>query len=447
MPNERRCPRCGNHERVTSHVTPEGPRAREEGYRCGACEHQESCFVTDDGYDAFRERWNDAPPPISFDLVRESVARQVQVAEDQARAWTWPTERDPGAAFRVTNRARRAERLADYFAHAEYAQSHLVNGELEFTYHGRLPENRELLAAIRSRVDDDAPRHQYAAWIRGQPDTRGAFAAEFIEQQLAFSKALRANPRADVHANPPTRVFTSQKKSPTWWRYHFDNELERASADELRALVNEGLIDDLQWYRGFVEHVAIKAHRFLEVADELYDAAPIRHLTITYAKGLDHQDSALFARLMASPHLARIRSLRFPVIYPSNELTELNRLTDEDIATLAASPLLRGLRYLDLENERKLTVRAFDALAASTTLNELSFVRYDLQHYERPGTFSFGSSGPRVLASTYRPLEGWTAELEARHGRIPWLHPRDTYGTDMPEIEAVVEHPVPHRGS
>ncbi len=149
------------------------------------------------------------------------------------------------------------------------------------------------------------------------------------------------------------------------------------------------------------------------------------------------------AALLASPHLARIRSLRLPASYPENEHTELNRLTNDDIARLAVSPQLHGLRYLDLADQRRLDLGAFDALAASHHLTELSCVRFELDTYERPGTFTFATSGPRVLTHTARPLsELYASALEARHGRVAWLHPRDAYGTDSPDIEAVVEHPV-----
>jgi len=211
-----------------------------------------------------------------------------------------------------------------------------------------------------------------------------------------------------------------------------------------------GLIADPLYFRGFIEQVTIKAHRFLEIAEELYAAAPIRQLTITYAKGLDHTDQGLWRELLASPHFDRIRALRFPVRRPGKDkgdVTELNRLADEDVELLAESQHLRGLRDLRFEDQRRLTVRAFDALARSPNLPELSAVCHDIYRYHYPGNFSFGTVGSQRRELAARPLhDRYRADLEQRHGHIPWLHVAETYGSDDPDVEAVIEYPVALRG-
>jgi hypothetical protein len=282
--------------------------------------------------------------------------------------------------------------------------------------------------------------------------------AEFIEWQLRLAESLRADPRSDIKDQLPDRVFSPREAGPDdlpdqpWWRYagvacdfgRVPGIGVTGLGESINILQREGLIDRTQYFRGFIEHVAIRAARFLEIADELYGLAPIRHLTLTYCKGLDHRDAGLWKALLESPHLDRIRSIRIPVraFGMDNEYTELNRLTDADVELLAASPHLRGLAYLDLEDADRLTVRAFDALAASPHLPALSFVRHDLHRYGRAASFTFGDFGKDVRELVDRPLARYAPELEARHGRIAWLHPVESYGTETPDLEAVVEHPV-----
>ena len=179
----------------------------------------------------------------------------------------------------------------------------------------------------------------------------------------------------------------------------------------------------------------MKASHFLELADELYSLAPIRHLTLTYCKGLDHKDGGLWKALLESPHLDRIRSLKLPVraFGLDNEHTELNRLTDADLELLAASTHLRGLAHLDLEDETHLTARAFDALAASPNLPALSFVGHDINRYGRAASFTFGDFGKHTRALDDRPLPRYAPEIEARRGRVVWLHPVENYGTETPD--------------
>jgi len=221
-----------------------------------------------------------------------------------------------------------------------------------------------------------------------------------------------------------------------------DNSSQKpAMMTEAAVLVDEGLIADLRWYRGFVEHVTVKAHRFLEIADELFSLAPIRHLTITCAKGLDHQDTGIWNALLASPHLARMRSLHFPARNVDHPLAELNRLTDADIELLASSSQVKGLRYLEFTDARALTIRAFEAIARSPNLPELSAVRHDLYRYEQMGDFGFARVGPHQQTLDRRPLDAWRVALEKTYGTLPWLHVAEHYGSETPDLEAVVEHP------
>ena len=451
------CPRCGSVS-VSRHGTPipaEGEAdvwapVLEEGYRCRTCELLESCLNNEDGYVAFRNRWND---PIKRQSPAEYQAwldRMDRMDAEQARAWSWPLESEDG----IHDRAWRAERLAERARSEKYSLISVVDGHCEFTDVDPLPVNDGLIAEILAHADDASSRARLAIWLRGQSHPMAATAADFIAGQLFLAESFAKDPRADVKASLPAHAFARREVQATdiadqdWWRFAASPDVMRAMYDYTYVLGEVGLIDDAQYFRGFVEHVAIKASRFLEIADELYSLAPIRQLTITYCKGRDHDDPGLLRALLDSPHLGRIRALKLPVRkfgWDKGDVTELNRLTDDDIELLAASQHLRGLRCLDLQDQKRLTIRAFDALAASSNLPELSAVRHDINTYWNPGSFSFGTVGKQQRALADRPLHGYAPELEARHGHIPWLHVAENYGSETPDVEAVIEHPIARR--
>lgn len=460
-----RCPRCGS-ENVSPHMTPLLPEVeadvwapvRDEAYRCDVCTLLESRLSNADDYEEFRIRWNDAPETMTLEESRALSEDLQRLYEERDREWTWPPE------DYATDREQRVVKLAEDRAFSEYE---VMDAE---RHRERLPEHKygypvgdEYVASVVQNPDDDAPRWAYARWLRTHDVDAARHSAEFIEWQIRLAESLRADPRSDIKDQLPNRVFSPREAGPDdlpdqpWWRYpgvacdfgRVPGIGETGLGESINILQREGLIDRTQFFRGFIEHVAIRAARFLEIADELYGLAPIRHLTLTYCKGLDHRDAGLWKALLESPHLDRIRSIRIPVraFGMDNEYTELNRLTDADIELLAASSHLRGLAYLDLEDADRLTVRAFDALAASPDLPALSFVRHDLHRYGRAASFTFGDFGKDVRTLVDRPLARYAPELEARHGRIPWLHPVESYGTETPDLEAVVEHPVAKLGA
>ncbi|MEJ7599061.1 MAG: hypothetical protein WKG01_14225 [Kofleriaceae bacterium] len=439
-----RCPRCGS-DNVSRHLTPTVPECeadqwapvREEGYLCRDCDLTEGEMDNADDFLAFRERWSDPVRHMSLEEMHEADERGRLLDEARDREWTWPEE------FDVTDRESRVKTLASHSEDRTHIVYSNVNDELVLSEADDLPTNRDLFSRIVTYPDDHAPRWEYARWLRQQDHLLARDAADFVEGQLQLAESLRKDPRADIKGQLPANVFARRDVSPQdipgqlWWRYPRSN-VGDALCDFTAVLLQQGLIDEPKFYGGFVEHVAIKAARFLELADELYSLAPIRQLTLTYCKGIDHQDDGLLRALLASPHLDRIRALRLPVRYVGKQYAELNRFTDSDIELLAASPHLRGLAYLDLEDEEHLTIRAFDALAARANLPALSLVRHELYRYG----FRFGGMGPHTRQLAALPLESYAADLEARHGRIAWLHAAETYGSSDPDIEAVVEHPV-----
>lgn len=438
----RHCPRCKS-ANVSAHFTPaSASTAQEEGFMCGACGLAETRYVNDADYNEWKPRWEDVSS-MTYDELAASVSRRAAIADQREREWTWPLEHEPSSWQAVSDRARRAAKLEEHFEETNYTRTTTAGDQLAFSNHKRLPQNPSLFAEVLTHVENDEPRRQYATWLRTTDDPRAPDAADFIDLQLGIAKALRDNPRATTTSQIPDRVFEDPQRVADWWRYPVggDRGLAGALSDNLAVLVEEGLVADLRWYRGFVEHVTVKGQRFLEIADELFSAAPIRHVTITFAKGLDHQDRGLWQSLLASPHLRRMRSLRFPVHHADHPVAELNRLTDDDLEALAGCAQLAGLRYLDLEDERHLTIRAFRALAASPHLGQLSAIEYKLHRYDQVD-FGFAKVGPHTKVFERRPLDAFRQELEAAHGPLPWLHPREHYGSDSPDLEAVVEHPI-----
>jgi hypothetical protein len=454
-----RCPRCGG-TNVSPHMTPLMPQGeadvwvpvRDESYQCSDCRLLETRLNNADDYEEFRRRWNDPIKVMSPAELQASSEELQRLYEERDRSWTWPSE------DLVTDREQRVAKLVEERRHSDYMiwASQQQGWKLPEYKYG-FPVGEEFIASVVQNPDADAPRWEYARWLRTHDTDVARRSAEFVEWQLRLAESLRADPQADIRPQLPDGVFFRRWSEPTdlpdqsWWRYpgidckySAPGAGEKGLGESTKILDHEGIIDNSQFFRGFIEHVAIRAARFLEIADELYGLAPIRHLTLTYCKGLDHQDAGLWKALLESPHLDRIRSLRIPVraFGMDNEYTELNRLADEDLELLAASSHLRGLAYLDLEDQERLTVRGFDALAASPNLPALSFVRHDINRYGRAASFTFGDFGKDVRELLDRPLARYAPEIEARHGRIVWLHPVESYGTETPDLEAVVEHPV-----
>ena len=420
------CPRCGGHD-----VRDEERGGRLE-YECRACalvEEVRGPNPYEKPFSALRTRWRN--PHRKQATIAELQARMEEtnaLFDKTQREKTWPLEDDREPP---TSRAQRAEALAWRMGRRT------SSGRPAKGY----PENEELLAAVLARPDDDEARLAYAAWQRGQgfegAGVTSDAIAEFIEAQIEIARGRRHDPRfdADAVAARIHHTFTARKLR--------GGIMVNFGGFDLDVLRGEGLIDHLMFFRGFVEHVAVKAHRFLEIADELFALAPIRHLTITYVKGLNHDDAGVLRALAQSPHLARIRSIELPARMFDNHFTRLNQLTDDDLGVLAASPHLRQLAHLDLEDAEAITPAGVAHLARSMNLPALSFVGLDVHRYFR----ELGDFGKYASELQERRIEPIVARLRAQGLERTWFDPVRHYGTARPDREAVVEHPVALRGA
>jgi hypothetical protein len=301
----------------------------------------------------------------------------------------------------------------------------------------RLPEgvvdHAELRRMVIARPDDDAPRHAYAAAMLGQAHPFARTIGAFTMAQLRVAEAFRRHPRADVTR---LRSWRGDGAFVSTTEFRAGDTLRPWFVDELAALTSSGLVGWPQIYRGFVERVAMRAGRFLELAEELFRLAPIRHLVLICVP-------AVVDQLAASPHLARIRSLSLPRHSGADELS------DDTVARLVASPHLGQLAHLRLVHQQGLTARAYERIVTAATLPQLSHVElytplglgeHDVATYDRIGR------SERMIAydTPMRAVQpkDWIAELERGLGYVPCVHGYDHYGRDFVDIEAVAAHPI-----
>jgi uncharacterized protein (TIGR02996 family) len=173
----------------------------------------------------------------------------------------------------------------------------------------------------------DALRLVYADWLEEHGD---AARAEFIRVQVRLERMPEGDPaRGDLMERA---AYLEDLHRPAW---------EKPVRDAVRCTGEFTAF----FRRGFIETVWLPAVTFLEQADALFATAPVRSLRL-------FEVSVPFARLAASPLLARLRGLDL-----SDSTVGRAGLDD-----LAASPHLDGLRSLDLASNL-LTADDLNALA------------------------------------------------------------------------------------
>ena len=344
---------------------------------------------------------------------------------------SWPREDHPTG---------RAERAAVARSRIEMRRSAIPNGWFSVPpkYDKPYPEDEALRRAVVENPNDDVPRHAYAAWMLEQDDENAQWIGRFIEDQLKVADAFRADPRADVSA-----IYKAYGGD---WKFRSKNAEHLYDLD---LLLSEGLIGLPEFYRGFVERVTMRAHRFLEIADELLSLAPIRHLALI---GIP----AMVDALAASPHLVRMRSLVL-------SHREGDELTDEVLARLLASPYLGNVTHLRIGGKHHLTPHAYEMVVTAPTLPLLSnfevyingtstiwaepikpnFDESKLTYFQRvmekyPDSYDLRDTPKPVIL---RP-EDWIVELERKLGYVPCVHPEEHYGRYIVDIEAVTAHPI-----
>jgi hypothetical protein len=168
--------------------------------------------------------------------------------------------------------------------------------------------------------------------------------------------------------------------------------------------------------RGFIEYGVFDARVFALHAAELYQRAPILHVKL---EGIADYPVAL-----ASPLLARLVSL---------DLTD-QEIGDEHVRRLAESPHASRLRWLGIAINN-VTQDGLEAVCASPYLRHVQYFDCRGNRFEDP-TDTFGSEGEAIVFSM--PTEAGAA-LEARHGRLEWLHAPDRFDIGFPPSHLAVE--------
>ncbi len=256
----------------------------------------------------------------------------------------------------------------------------------------------ELHAAALREPDEDAPRLALAEYYRKQdPDL-----ATFIGLQVQIG-AVRRSGGAPVHATEYESDRLLKKHGPRWCQT-IAKYTKRQSFD-----------------RGMIEWVLMDAHIFLEYGEWIFVNAPIRSVFFTKPR----EGRFPLQELLASELVTRLDAM---------SLGELD-LTNFDVQAIAACPRLGRLLSLDL-TDNPLTLPAFEAIAASPHLRSLLIVNRAssvLHKYSPAAEHAITDREDRHGHAIwdYRELPPDGIALEARHGYLPWLHPKDNARHDL----------------
>ncbi len=210
-----------------------------------------------------------------------------------------------------------------------------------------MPETDAFLRAILDNPDDDAPRLIYADWLEEHGDPEQA---EFIRVQIALA------------ARKPARGREANRNLVALLRR--EEELLTRHGEAWRGPVETGRNLSLTFRRGFIEGVSAEAHRFVEVAEQLFRRAPVRHVRLFWPGTEQPYERARFvATVAAAPQLARLRSLDLSTCF----------IGSDGVRALAVCEYLGGLESLDLANNGIGRAGA-RALAGAPWLGKLTFL-------------------------------------------------------------------------
>jgi uncharacterized protein (TIGR02996 family) len=253
----------------------------------------------------------------------------------------------------------------------------------------------EIVRRILQDPDADEPRIAFAKWAKHAGDARG----EFIEVQLEEARKHRARTYVADWVPYAKQARELLKRYDALWLM------------PLRDMLDDRLITNPTFYRGFVEDVEMDARTLAEHAAELYAKAPVRHLTL--------RSVMAYPQVLASPHLQQIGTL---------SMTSQN-LDDSAIEILAASPHARRLRWLDLAVNR-ITMKGLGAIAASPNLRGLKYVSLRGNDVDDP-VDRWTSEGEAIIYTEPRELG---RALESKFGPLEWLHAPDKFSVAFPPL-------------
>jgi carbon storage regulator CsrA len=193
-----------------------------------------------------------------------------------------------------------------------------------------LPEELAFLQTMLESPDDEGIRLIFADWLEDRDDPRG----EFIRIQCRLAK---------LSAHDEGRPGLQQRERELWIEH----------GEQWRAYLPD-VLRSAPFRRGFVEAVEMTARDFLEHAEEIFAAAPVRRLRVLPGWPPSGAVSVVSA-LAGSTHLARLAEI---------DLAGL-ALGDADAALLAASPHVGGLTAMGLARNR-ISIAGARSLATSS---------------------------------------------------------------------------------
>jgi uncharacterized protein (TIGR02996 family) len=244
----------------------------------------------------------------------------------------------------------------------------------------------ELLKAVTSNVDDDAPRLAFAAHLRESDSDR----SHFIEDQVARAKARRAQ-RGYVDAGDHPLL---RKHGAEW---------SRAIAKYARRWTYD---------RGFIAKIMIEPYLFLEYGEWLMLNHPIQMVEFCKPK----EGEFPVSELADSPLLARLQALAIRDV----------QLQESHLERLIDSPHLGRMLYL-LVDCGHVSAAGYHKLAASPDLRKALVLSVE---DDGPGQ-RFADTGRDDMQG--RAVHAWMdisplgKALEAEHGYVPWLHPEQNW--------------------
>ncbi|HYU30910.1 MAG TPA: hypothetical protein VEW48_02000 [Thermoanaerobaculia bacterium] len=233
----------------------------------------------------------------------------------------------------------------------------------------------QILEAILRWPDDERLRRAYADRCNDR-DRR-----EFIRLQSDLADAA-----------------LSGFEAPLDWELREENLLEKHERSWAEPVAE--LADSYRFHRGFVELVGLLARTFLDEAENLFSASPIRHLDL-----FDGKDT--LTDLLSMARLEQVRSLSL----------DRSGLEDHEIAALAESRWLRNLVWLSLSYNR-ITRNGVEALVHSPYLVNLRYVDFDGNPFD-PTERMAQDQG--VVTDIWLPPDGIVLEERVGH-RVSWLH-------------------------
>ena len=243
------------------------------------------------------------------------------------------------------------------------------------------------LANVLADPDSEAARVELARVLQAAGDPQG----ELIAAQTEAASELRK-----YGPTPDFRRLTVRA-----------NELLAQHQAEWTAPVRS-LAETPLLLRGLVEGVTLPAAKFLSVAPQLYKIAPIRQVILV-------DTGAAISEIAKSRYLDQLASIIF---YNRSKSAGIG---DAGARALAASPHVHRLKRLGLQ-ANDLGADGIDAIAGSKHLKNLIYVELGGNRVPSP-IESYGVDGMTgLVVHQGASLEAEGQTLEAKYGRLAWLH-------------------------